>query len=443
MKSAAGDGIEIEFPNGVHLSLVPGWWGPPHNKWYINLDAVNFSARQGIMGNIAPDSWLPALPNGTSLGRKPDKLHQRYLDLYRRFADAWRVDGRTSLFDYAPGTSTATFTLPGWPPERGTCTIPRSPEPVAKPLDRLTAQKACRGIVGKSMNADCVFDVMVTGDTGFAKTYLLTQQLRGSATTIFVNDDQDPSQVGAPVKFTASVVRTAAGTGSPAGTVQFTLDGSRVAAPVKLDSRGVATWTTSSLNIGAHQVAASYVPEQDSVFLAADSPDEPHTVSDSCGTTVVVSGMHFPNKTCAQSAAEFQAGLLTNFHFTSKCPKDAPLRSVFNVSCQNAPIPGFPTGSVYQGTACCGKAAPPVTITNLPMQGGNENTPCPALGVIFKRSDAATSPYLGIVLPVLDLQCASKGQGLSAATVKFLTCAPDPRGTGFGPNATADITCTK
>jgi len=25
----------------------------------------------------------------------------------------------------------------------------------------------------------------------------------------------------------------------------------------------------------------------------------------------------------------------------------------------------------------------------------------------------------------------------------FLKCAPDPRGKGFGPNASADITCAK
>jgi large repetitive protein len=74
-----------------------------------------------------------------------------------------------------------------------------------------------------------------------------------------------------------------------------------------------------------------------------------------CVKTVVVSGIHYPSKTCAQSSDEFQAGLLTSFFFTSKCSQDAPLKAVFDISCQDAPIPGFPTGSVHQGTACCGK----------------------------------------------------------------------------------------
>jgi hypothetical protein len=443
--ASAGGAVRIDFPDGTVLLVTPGWW-VSQRKWYLNVSVFHTTALEGTMGTSAPGSWLPALPNGTSLGSMPASLHQRYVDLNQTFADAWRVTPQTSLFDYAPGTSTATFTLSGWPKENPPCVIPG--QPPVKPLDPQAAQRACRLILDKNRNADCVFDVRVTGETGFAKTYLLTQQIQAGSTTTTMNDDKDPTPVGEPVTFTATVARTAAGgSGVPTGTVQFVLDGSKVGAPIKLDSSSRATWTTSSLKAGNHQVAAGYIPARNSVFLASSSLNEPHTVTgpngSDCAKTVVVSGIHFPNKTCAQSSAEFQAGLLTSFFFTSKCPQDAPLRSVFDISCQNAPIPGFATGSVYQGTACCGKAAPPVTISNLPMQGGDEKTPCPALGVIFKRSDAASVPYLGILLPNLDQQCGAKGPELLVATVKFLKCAPDPRGKGFGPNASADITCAK
>jgi hypothetical protein len=93
-------------------------------------------------------------------------------------------------------------------------------------------------------------------------------------------------------------------------------------------------------------------------------------------------------------------------------------------------------------TRFCCSAQGAVTISHLPMQGGNEKTPCPRLGVVFNRSDAVSVPYLGIMLGSLDLQCAAQGPGLHVATVKFLECAPDPRGAGFGPNAIADITCS-
>jgi hypothetical protein len=80
-------------------------------------------------------------------------------------------------------------------------------------------------------------------------------------------------------------------------------------------------------------------------------------------------------------------------------------------------------------------------ILNLPMQGGNEHTPCPGLGVVYTRAQAPSVPYLQIMLPNLDQQCATKGPGVKMLSIKFKTCCADPRGPGFGPNATADLTC--
>ena len=47
----------------------------------------------------------------------PASLQDRYAVLYKKFADSWRVTDKTSLFVYAPGTSTKTFTDRGWPAE--------------------------------------------------------------------------------------------------------------------------------------------------------------------------------------------------------------------------------------------------------------------------------------------------------------------------------------
>lgn len=87
---------------------------------------------------------------------------------------------------------------------------------------------------------------------------------------------------------------------------------------------------------------------------------------------------------------------------------------------------------------------PYVDILNLPMQGGNEHTQCPALQQVFTRAQAVASPstsYLHIMLANLDMQCANKGPGFKMQQITFLTCAPDPRGPGFGPNATANLSC--
>jgi subtilisin family serine protease len=277
MKSPTGNGIEIDFPNGTTLIVTPGWWAS-QGKWYLNVDAYHTPATEGIMGYIASGSWLPALPDGASLGPKPAAVHERYVDLYETFANAWRVTDATSLFDYAPGTSTANFTLKSWPKESpSSCVVPE--QPLAQPLDARVAEKHCSAIVGKDRKADCVFDVMVTGNPGFAQTYLLTQQLRPGATETTVTDDKDPTQLGENVTFTATVAKTiASGGGTPTGTVQFILDGGKVEKPITLDPNGRAVWSISSLSAGNHAVSANYTPSLGGLFLASSSLDESHTV---------------------------------------------------------------------------------------------------------------------------------------------------------------------
>lgn len=277
VKASAGTGIEIDFPDGTNLTATSNFWGPPHNKWYLNMRIFHTPASEGIMGALASGSWLPALPNGTSLGPKPAALHQRYVDLYDKFADAWRVTNATSLFDYAPGTSTATYTLKNWPPEKPPCVVPNSPP--AKALDQKTAENLCREVVNKNSKANCVFDVRFTGEPGFAKAYLTSQRIEAGATRTTVNGNKDSSLLGEPVTFTAMVALRAAGRkGIPTGSVQFTLDGSKAGEPLKLDAKGQATWKTARIDLGNHRVAASYIPTKGSVFLVSSSLDESHTV---------------------------------------------------------------------------------------------------------------------------------------------------------------------
>lgn len=272
-KTSAPGGIEMDFPDETALFLTPGWWAS-QSKWYLNVDVSHTPALAGLLGVIPQGSWLPALPNGASMGQMPGSLHARYVALYQTFADAWRVTDKTSLFDYAPGTSTDTFTMHSWPLEEPPCRI-EGTKPV-EPVSRRVAQRACQAINDDNLHNNCVFDVMVTGNLGFAQTYLVTQQIHvGPATTTTVYDHKDPTEVEEPVRFTATVV---AGNGVPTGTVQFVLDGSKAGPLVNLDSKGQAIWKTSSLKPGKHKVAAIYTPSLGSVFLPSTSPDEEHTV---------------------------------------------------------------------------------------------------------------------------------------------------------------------
>ena len=189
-RTSAAGGIEVDFPDGTVMFVTPGWWAD-QGKWYLDVDVPWTPAVRGIMGVLAPGSWLPALPDGTSLGPKPASPGQRYDDLYRKFADAWRVTSSNSLFDYAPGTSTDTFTLRSWPQRDGPCVVPRTP--VAHPVEPEVAEKACSQVMGKNRHDDCVFDVMVTGELGFAKTYLATQQVTGPETDTDGGNTTNPS----------------------------------------------------------------------------------------------------------------------------------------------------------------------------------------------------------------------------------------------------------
>jgi subtilisin family serine protease len=272
-KTSAAGGIEIDFPDETALFLTPSWWAS-QSKWYLNVDVSHTPALAGILGVIPQASWLPALPNGTSMGSMPGSLHARYVALYETFADAWRVTAKNSLFDYAPGTSTDTFTMRSWPLEQPPCRI-EGTKPV-EPVSQRVAQRACQSITNDKLHNDCVFDVMVTGNLDFAQTYLVSQKIQiGPATTTTVYDHKDPTEVEEPVRFTATVV---AGNGVPTGMVQFTLEGHNEGQPVALDSRGQAIWKTSSLKPGKHRVAATFIPSPGNEFLPSTSPDEEHTV---------------------------------------------------------------------------------------------------------------------------------------------------------------------
>lgn len=170
-RTNASGGLRIDFPDGSYMFVTPAWWAA-QSKWYMDLDIVPAGEGIGTAGAIGPKTWLPALPDGSSMGPLPTTSHARYVALNQRFADAWRVTNATSLFDYRAGTSTSTFTNPSWPPEQPPCDVPGTTP--AKPISQNLAKAACQAVKGAE-NANCIYDVTVTGNPGFATTYALGQ----------------------------------------------------------------------------------------------------------------------------------------------------------------------------------------------------------------------------------------------------------------------------
>ena len=83
-----------------------------------------------------------------------------------------------------------------------------------------------------------------------------------------LKSDKNPCQVGDTVNFTALVAPVPPATATPTGMVDF-IDGAVLLGRAALDSAGHATYTTSTLTAGTHQVTARY--DGDSTFASSTS----------------------------------------------------------------------------------------------------------------------------------------------------------------------------
>ena len=118
-------------------------------------------------------------------------------------------------------------------------------------------------------------------------------------TTTSLQSSEDPSQLGDSVTFTATVSAAESTNGTPTGSVQFSIDGAAAGNPVPLDADGDATLTTSSLAVGSHTVAASYI-NTDGNFNDSDATLAGGQVVTTADTTVAV-GSSAPTSVYGQS----------------------------------------------------------------------------------------------------------------------------------------------
>ena len=185
-QAAAGGGIDVRVDDGTRVIITPNYWSS-QGYWYLDVEVLNSPAREGTMGQILPSNWLPLGPAGGSFGPAPAGLAARHALLNGTFANAWRVTSATSLFDYALGTSTASFTNTSWPPPPGTaCTSISGGFPwpgvetrlPVRPMERAEAERLCSPIADPTVRDNCIFDVTVTGNAAMANGYITTLFLR-------------------------------------------------------------------------------------------------------------------------------------------------------------------------------------------------------------------------------------------------------------------------
>lgn len=178
--SANGGGsLTFGMSDGTKIIVTPNFWSS-QGYWYMDIEVIGTSAVAGIMGHIADGEWLPRGGDGSNFGAMSASLSDRFTILNRKFADSWRVTNQTSLFDYPAGMTTRDFTDENWASEGADCSVSKVQAPKAQEgTSRDVAERLCGKIKDKAVREECIFDVMVTGEPGFATLHAKSLKLRG------------------------------------------------------------------------------------------------------------------------------------------------------------------------------------------------------------------------------------------------------------------------
>lgn len=155
---ATPEAFYVTWPSGderLHCAILGD-----HLDVNLSLVPDRVGALRGLLGDTDGD------PQNDFATRSGEVLAQplSFIDLYNVFATEWRVTEEESLFDYAPGQSSATFTDLEFPRE------PLAAVDLA-PEVRAAAEAACgaAGVVDPDVLEGCILDVAVTQSPTFAE----------------------------------------------------------------------------------------------------------------------------------------------------------------------------------------------------------------------------------------------------------------------------------
>jgi len=126
---------------------------------------------EGLLGDADGDS-----ANDLHLRGKTASIQPTFSSLYPAFADSWRISSSESLFSYASGKSTDSYTNRSFPQEYKA--------PTALPgYD--AAKKLCQqmGVIDEDALANCALDVAITGRPEFAASAAFSQATKASSLT--------------------------------------------------------------------------------------------------------------------------------------------------------------------------------------------------------------------------------------------------------------------
>lgn len=167
-----GDGpaavYTLTWPDGSRLyAAAIGPYG-------LKLDVAVADTRKGRLNGLLGDFDGTAANDLDAGGGRTLPLPAPTADVHGTYADHWRVKQEKSLFDYAPGQSTATFT------DRN---FPRASADSKTVSGRAQAEATCRaaGVTDPQLLESCILDVALTGHSEFAQAAAAQQKFLDSA----------------------------------------------------------------------------------------------------------------------------------------------------------------------------------------------------------------------------------------------------------------------
>ncbi|GHJ43933.1 hypothetical protein Cs7R123_12750 [Catellatospora sp. TT07R-123] len=156
----------VVWPDGSVLTVDT--YGGQQLTVEVQPASTLFGKLEGLLGDFDGDPADDVRPRGGD----PLAVPPAFADLYPRLADSWRVDAATSLFTYAPGLGTQSYT------DR---TVPQRPVDAADLPGRAAAETLCRayGVADAPVLAACVLDVALTGQPEYAAAAVHSQGVGG------------------------------------------------------------------------------------------------------------------------------------------------------------------------------------------------------------------------------------------------------------------------
>ncbi|MGV8968341.1 MAG: Ig-like domain-containing protein, partial [Cellulomonas sp.] len=154
--------------------------------------------------------------------------------------------------------------------------------------NQATLTTSALAVGGHTVSAAYSGDAAFLASTSPTITQTVGPVLRLTTTTVTSNR-VPTARLGQSVTFTATV-RPGAGTGTPTGTVQVSIDGVNVGGIQTVNAQGRVTYTTATLSAGSHTVVASYGGS--ATFAGSGSATFTQLVNTAASATAVTSSVN-------------------------------------------------------------------------------------------------------------------------------------------------------